>query len=487
MSKSADPDLFALVKFVVDEARDVVSQRIEAGSYIPKISGWPTLSRLDSGFQAVHHSLIGSDKPDYQHLFTPGGSGYGEVSWRELNGAAPLIDYVRTRPELARRITIGDPAATAEPDARWFEIGVMLLPLSIMDRLIHMYGVSFSEGQTLDVYGELERGSLDERLPVELWVPLALTAFAEDVERVDLDATASVRRIPEGLQLARAPRHVIGGPVHDLVLQAASHALVLQHMWMPNENRWATPTNAPTFYPLNQIDALLDAMRMTVAVPTGYAQIFIRPLGWAHHYVADLPPVVEGATLRRYPPSFDDGGWSEPPSRAITGRELEAAAETHARLTDVADKLKLAARRLSSASLRAEEHDAIIDLCIGLEAALGDESKSDITFKLALRVAAVMAAAGAVEPPAYLFDATRKVYDYRSRVVHGNDPDRACVVKDSSGAEITTVESAEHLLRSCLKALLAEPRKPHEIDRDLVIRSLSLRVVGDEKQKPDAR
>lgn len=218
---------------------------------------------------------------------------------------------------------------------------------------------------------------------------------------MDLDATASVRLIPAGLQLARVPKHVLGAPVHDLVPQAASHALVLQHLSMPNGNRWGMPTNTPTFYPLKQIDALLDSIRMTVAVPTGYAQIFIRPLGWAHRYVADLPPVIEGATLRRYPPSFDDGGWSQPPSRTITSRELETVGEVHGRLTDAPDKLKLAARRLSSASLRAEEHDAIIDLCIGLEAALGDESKSDITFKLALRVAAVMVAAGTREPPAF--------------------------------------------------------------------------------------
>lgn len=171
MSAPADPELFGLVSSVVDEARNVVSQRIEDGGYLPKISSWPTLSPLDSGFQAVHHSILGSDKPDYQYLFTPEGRGYGEVSWRALKGAAPLLEYVRARPELARRITIGDPDATAEPDRRWFGIGVMLLPLSMMDRLIHLYGASFSEGQMLELYGELEQGLLDEQLPVELWYP----------------------------------------------------------------------------------------------------------------------------------------------------------------------------------------------------------------------------------------------------------------------------------------------------------------------------
>ena len=272
--------------------------------------------------------------------------------------------------------------------------------------------------------------------------------------------------------------------MHELVMQAASHAIVLDRKVMPNENRWVLPTNDPAFYPLDQIDAILDAIRIATSVATGYAHIFLRPLGWAHDFEGDLPPVVEGAMVRRYPPGFDDRGWLDEPTCRFSSAECAAIAQTHALLSDAPERLKLAARRLSSATLRVDEHDAILDLCIGLEAALGDKSKNDITFKLALRVAAVMTTNSAEESPAELFDVTRKVYDFRSAVVHGDNADRSRTVQLRSGRTMTAVEAAEHLLRSCLQALLATPRTPAQIDRDLVIGALAT-LSGDKHREED--
>jgi len=111
---------------------------------------------------------------------------------------------------------------------------------------------------------------------------------------------------------------------------------------------------------------------------------------------------------------------------------------------------------------------------------LSDKSKQDITYKLSLRVAAMMAASGAPETPQDLFRLTRKVYDYRSAVVHGDDADGRRMIRDGRGNEAAAIEVAERLLRSCLSKLLNRPRTPREIDEEFVIQAMQSLRPGAE-------
>lgn len=355
MTNVVDAGLLAVVEPVVDEARRVIAGRIADGGYLPTISRWTSLGRLDSGFPRVSFSVMSSEKPDYQYLFSPEGRDYGRVAWTELPSLPSLFEYVRSRPELSRRITFVTSDENAdEREVRWFEIGVATVPLSLTDRLVHLYGPGFTHEQMLSVYSQIETGILADRLPVELWAPLVLTRF-EGATEVALADRISIRRIPDELQLARVPDHVFGGAVHELVMQAATHAVVITGLEMPNENRWVLPTNQPLFYPVADIDRVLDATRIAVPVATGYAQVFLRPVGWAHSFVADLPSVMEGAMLRRYPPRFDERGWLDVPEQCVSGDDLGRVARIHTQLATAAARLRLAARRLSNAALRSDE------------------------------------------------------------------------------------------------------------------------------------
>lgn len=165
----------------------------------------------------------------------------------------------------------------------------------------------------------------------------------------------------------------------------------------------------------------------------------------------------------------------------IGGRELEEVASIYRALESASDHIRLASRRLSAAMLRDDDVDTIVDLCIGLEAALGDRSStSEITHKLALRTAAILALEPTVTSTASeIYRDVKDIYSYRSAVVHGGtDQDKKRNLRDSSGQRAShrcAPTVAQDYLRQTLMVLSARPELGVDgaIDEKLILPSLS--------------
>jgi hypothetical protein len=194
---------------------------------------------------------------------------------------------------------------------------------------------------------------------------------------------------------------------------------------------------------------------------------------WAYRFREDLPPVVSGPSARRYPSHFDDFGWlveREP----VTTDQLAEVAEVYAGL-EGKDSLGLSAKRLSAAMLREEEDDAILDLLIGLEAMLSDKEKGELTFKLAVRTAAVLAGLRDYDP-SVVFGHVKQLYNYRSAVAHG-DAKRAAKLRtlEVAGEQVSSITLATSFLRDVARQLIKHPdlAAASDIDSKLILRSLA--------------
>jgi Apea-like HEPN len=109
----------------------------------------------------------------------------------------------------------------------------------------------------------------------------------------------------------------------------------------------------------------------------------------------------------------------------------------------------LALRRLSLAGLRDSSDDTMVDACIGIEALLSENS-TDLTYKIAVRGAAVIGARPErAFGPQEAFTMLKHVYARRSELVHGtlNEKKKFFRVGDQ---EIRTSTLAVLLLRELL-------------------------------------
>jgi hypothetical protein len=346
---------------------------------------------------------------------------------------------------------------------------------NFVDRFIHTaHSTQFDEAAFVGIYSEWESSVFLEKLPFEVCVPILCAKF--DFESEYLDAMASVEKMNDDFQLARNNQHDLVTSVHDCVIGAATHALVL-HGWSTTTNRnkkerEATLNEFGSFSKgISRIDNFFAALRTVEGIETGYSQLVVRPSGWGHRWKAFLPS-VHVVTTRAYPDHFENFGWLRD-APLISTDSLRRIAEVYSALSETAtNSLGIAARRLNAAHLRKDEADSILDVTIALEALLGDETRTEMTHKLAMR----MAALAKIEPcsegePAEVFEFVKKIYAYRSAIVHGSKKsENKRTVSNRKNEEIPTVNLGLKLLRHAILALARHPKflDPAKLDQSLI-------------------
>jgi hypothetical protein len=475
-----DPRLYEAVSAFVLEARENYREVVNERTYLPRDSTFPTLSTFEeSGFPYVSPG-INASVPEYDRLFSMEDTRWTVITFGEWDSWKRLVEVVEGHDRLVK--FMGLPSGTVPTDGdrrRMWLISIQLVPLGIFDRLMHVVGIQFDDASLLEAYLPVERYLLNERLDVSFVVPVALTRFSLPDRGIQLTNTAAIVELTKGMQLARVPEYQVGATVNRHVLSAATHAFVLFDWWITNEHEFSLGGEELDWYPLDRIDCFFQALRIVTGIDTGYAQVFILPRDWARRWRADLPPIETGALGRRYPPHFEKRiCLRETP--AVSEDDAKEVARIYGALSDAPSNLALAARRLSSAMLREDEADVILDLCIGLEAALGDpRSKTEIVHKLGLRAAAVLALdPAATASPHQVFRDVRDIYDYRSAVAHGDASQDKKRHLRGEGNERTDARPASvvatDFLRRALRILLARPelRDPRVIDEQLILSAL---------------
>jgi hypothetical protein len=413
-------ELRLLVHAVVQEAREAVAALRQRRTLVSRHWGNPTLGKFDGGLPNVSHSHDGPT--NYAGLFKLAGAGDYDIAYESLSTLRALHAHIASDERLRSRVLL--PSREDENEEfrqRLNSISVALIPLGLLDRLMNCHGEHYGDVAFEEEWGLLGRWLLAEGdLPVEVVVPLAMTACEADGP-FELGPDVRVERIPDGEHLARVPEHVFGAEAHPCVISAASHAAVFGGISMPAVNPMFADVFVPGVVPNQEIEQTFQDLQLASGLPLGYAQIYLRPLGWAWAFRAELPPVINPQAVRRYPSSFNDRAWNRKPMQ-LTIDHLEAARELQPAVVTAEPRMALAARRFGQAQRRDEIEDAVLDLCIALEAALGDAARSEMTHKISMRAAVLLASGGA--DPVRVKLHVKRLYDWRSALVHGADVDK---------------------------------------------------------------
>lgn len=480
MAGVRDPELFSLTERTLREAVAIIRRVTEERGWTSTFHQFPEFSDpFRSGFPHIIVSQS-SEVPKYTDVIGVRRGRFSPLGYDDIPTFADLFEYASANDRLSAYLGL-KAGLELEHGLDFARITLAQIFFGLLEHLLHLHGFDFTTTQLLERYVEVEYGLLEERLPIEIVVPVALTPFEFDGS-IDIGDNLAIEKMADEWQLARMPASQTGAgaAANSAVISAATHAFVFRGWTMPNEIAFVDRTDRLAFYPQERIDTAFAALRIATGVRTGYAQLSIRPVGWALRWKAHLPPTGGGALVRRYPPAFDDWGWLEDPPAPIKAEAARDIGELEALLARAPSNLQLGARRYLGAGLREVEEDEVVDLCIGLEATLGDKSPTEITHKLALRAAAVLAEEG--DAPATVFRDIRAIYRLRSAIVHGTALDKKRLIRREDGAELITSEVASDYLRRIIRALLRNPdwRAPSFIDSRLLLRPLQ--ITADDPQ-----
>lgn len=423
-------------------------------------TAWPRVDEAD-------------DVTDYGHLFAmkTKTKPWSSIGFRDVPEFAEYLDYVVGNEDLSRRVHHGlMPIANEE---RYTTILAALYVTRLLDRARHLGGEEPSGELLRDLYLELEPDLIEIDRPVEILVPVLLVHF-DSPGRVEIAPGVSLEEMSPATHSARALTKYLHSDVNPRVAQAATHALVLDGYVLGDD--YERNINRESYYPTARIDGFFRALDLVHQTETGYAQIIVRPLGWASDWKADLEPLMNAVTVRNYPPRFEAAGWNTRGS-TFPADLLPKVGNTFEALMKAGDSVKMASRRVGSSVLRTRDDDRVIDLCIGLEALFSGKQTTEVVHRLAMRVAAVVSTSqhNLGLSASEIFTATKRIYDYRSRLVHGDaraDQKRKFTTGD--GTEHDCVDLAGRVLRVGVAALLDRPdfTDPDRVDHELILGGL---------------
>ena len=462
-----DPDLGSRVLAAVKACRTAALAVVANSAWLPH-EDLPELGTFHSVWPSFQQTLLGEREGPRKlgSLFGQSRDALHALAFRDVPELGELIDYVAGSTQLSdlMQIRLLDGTLMADESVRtaMTHIGAAQLALSVLTRADAL-GVD-SDKELAAIWEQRERALLARSLSAQLVVPLITTELPVD-DRLDLADGVWIERMDAKLQLARAP---IGSAIHAVPSPlggAARFAVVVDGVRLDNDPQWKRYLRQGTDgLPLETVDLLCQALRIVCAAATGYSQILLRPLDWADHWKHDLPALEEVSRLRRYPERLDNYGWLRAPE-PVTHAELADLPVMFAGLLQAAPRVQLAARRLSQAAMRPDDEDRTLDACIGIEALVG-EGRDELTHKMSLRSATVLA--GTMRPSA-TYALVKAVYDYRSRIVHGDkDASKKSLIALSDSEKLPAAFVAMLLLRRLLVSVLTAPWTPKSADAALL-------------------
>jgi hypothetical protein len=312
------------------------------------------------------------------------------------------------------------------------------------------------------IYQQLERARFSEKLTGDVIVPLVAASFDAD-EPFLIDGNAWIEPLTEADHRVRALSW-IQQDVSPYVAAAATHAVVLRDVQFTNQvhtlpRKWSPEISADFAH------AVAEAIYIVTEIPTGFAQILVRPRGWAVDWIQDLPPLWSVWTGRSYPEDLNDREWAKERTPIQTTESAEIVRIAKA-LKTADKKVAIAARRCRRTSFRDDLEDVILDIAIGIEALVGKETDA-LTHRMAQRAA--IALAGDI-PPTNTYSLMKQFYGIRSKIAHGDSPKKWTVNLDNQ--EFSASWTGRYLLRSLLRSLLLadEPWDATSLDERMLER-----------------
>ncbi|MER5332371.1 hypothetical protein [Micromonospora sp. NPDC002717] len=393
-----------------------------------------------------------------------GGPGRGA---EDLDGLQELVEGIHQRPNTAWKFAL--PGTDIADRSSLMVHEIAMVPLVLAQRCAVLGEQSINEETLARLYREHEPYLIDPDPRVDVIVPILGAIFEEGTKFKEYSVIEMSGSLYDAFS---AVPHIKDRDRSSL--QRATHAVKL-------ENVKCIPGGYGEYFDICMDEAGEDALArffqgMAVALPgrTTYAQVGYLARGWSAFATAG-PSAPFTHLLRDYALRLDRIDDREPvqvsPAKA---EEISSLAEA---LLKAHLSVRVAARRLANSYERDDDEDRIIDLCIALEALLGSGS-GETVHRLSLRAAALLTRAGWSDSKE-IYSATKDMYSYRSRVVHGTPGPHKKDLLDIGGMPIHASRFALAALCTLLRLALQNGGfNPAKLDDDYIFSAFDVAAGG---------
>lgn len=472
-----DEVLYQNIKILTKNTLPLIAQAIKDTFYPIDIDGYPNLTYNKKGFPSIskYPSI-----PDVAQFL--GYSRYEKtpvINLSHSNEFTTAYDHLYNLPNIRYYFIANqkDPAKSEK------FVGYLCEDLieSIISRYYYLHGQDFNETNFKNIYLPIETYIYAKEIWFDIAVPILFIKFESD--HIEISDKIIIRKISDEANRSRHKLTTYSPAVVDSVYMSATHELVLKDYYLKKPENWFNnPFTNPNIYPDTILEKFFSILEISTGYESGYAQWIVYPHDWADSYSADILP-LKGTTIRKYPTFFDDYYWNHETFPEIDNEQAKLVSSLFNKiLLSKENKLEIALKRYYKSLMRQEEEDIILDLIIALEILLGDNEKSEITHKLALRLSVLICRYNNAneQDPLTIFKNVKKIYAYRSSIVHGSHKvSQKREIKLESDKTIPIVELAKDYLSELLKIVILQPKHLNADENDKML------LIGPELNKND--
>lgn len=448
-----------ILRTAFQEMQSSVEQYKADGKSLGVIRDYPSFQGYQpNGMPRVGVNWYFRDSPDYMSPFSLTDS-EGKINVEKIKPMQQLKKYVDEEYEQFATAPCFMNLDLRTDEGFWV---LEVVILTMFDSYMHRRETKdFDESAFSSVTEQAFIRIFDESLPVSICVPILLVQFPE--KPFDISSGLRIRRLSENeLVSAAYAFNPHSGKDESQLLTCASHILEIHNIAIQNTYFFSDSVyDCSEGYPreiIDIIDLWFVSLQIIKHFTFGYGAVMAIPHGWGIREGGFLE--IHGAKMQKYPDLYLPKYWPNVPRTTVTAEELERTSRLFSFLFDNDNhSLELAAKRLFTASLRANQEDAILDLVIGTEALTTDNEKGDTTYKVSMRSAYMTSCL-----PEYPYDiiqtkdAVSTLYSYRSAVAHGRTPkEKEKTILMADGKKLQAVEFAAELLRFLILSIERTP------------------------------
>lgn len=333
-----------------------------------------------------------------------------------------LIDYINSKEELKMLITKNE-------DLSSLNFRIKNINTEIVERYLYMTNASEIIPDDLEeklkpFVSEKLLYFFAKKLRIDILVPICLMTFEED--SIKLSDNIEIKRMSDEIQQSRQKACSYEINNEDWVAACVTHMIVLHNYSFSNSVETSIYNAAKNYnsYPLKTIDNVMAAIRIVTGYDVGYEQVLSYPIGWINNFCADLIPLY-GAKTHFVNPCEIEKFWLHLPVSKVNREQSKMLQAVYQNILKCIENtangnLSFALNRFNRCMLRNEIDDRATDATIGLEALLAGGTKGEITYTISNRIPVVFAhEANELYTPSNCRAIMKKIYNYRSKIVHG--------------------------------------------------------------------
>lgn len=408
-----------LFNIVFKDGLKKAKEALKSGTSVNQFMDYPLFDKeFKSGMPKFKSSfsLFNNNKEylDYSSLFGKYNSNDSLINIDKLEGFVELENFIESSKELKELFFVVDDSGLK------YSIFYGIIS-DFIGGYIYKYGTRYNKNNYEKLLFPIINYLFSRKVYLDIVIPILLLDFEMDSYKIN--SNIKIVKMSDTFQLSRTNVTAFNYSTKNIIEGCAKYALKISNYYLeyPINNYFIISDSLKQYDSKTQyvINSFFISLFLETTIYNGYAQIISVPQKWYFFVPKGDLINIHCKSVNNYPSNLEKGTWNGEVEK-LNIKQMNEVKKIFNKIINCQNKaIELSIDRMARSLLRDDSEDAFLDILIGIEILLTDNEKTEVTYKLSIRVAYIMSKLNKGNNVDYR-TIIKELYKYRSSIVHGN-------------------------------------------------------------------